>query len=136
MDASQQKIGKAFRLALNKLPAFLLALALFLAGLAIMLAVLYLAAKQFTPDPLAAVYDWLKSYTAVDLIKLAVVLVGLHLLGKAGEVWKYLSYAASFHRLVSRVIISAIVPSILAIPVKLYLWTLDRYYLWQGRIKA
>jgi len=135
LEAAHQKFGKAFRLALNNLPAFLGALALFLIGLAILLAVICVVAKQFTPDPIAALLDWLKSYTALDLIKLGLIALAVYLLGKLGDAFKYLRYFANIRSAIVKILVQASIAIIFAIPLKIYLWTLDKYYLLQGRVK-
>jgi NTE family protein len=134
LDVAEQKIGKAFRLALSKLHWFVVALLGFGVGIAAFLFVIYWIAQQFVPDPVQALLDWLNSFTALDLIKIVVITLLLHYLGKLGKVVKYLSYVGNIHRFVARLLAQAVLPALLAIPIKIYLLTMDNYFLLQGRI--
>ena len=131
LDVAEQKIGKVLRLGFSL--NMILSMLAFMVGVLAYLAAVCFALEYIKPGIFAEILNWLKTTTLLDLIcALLIVALGIifEKIGKAFKLFKYLRYPYKF---VISLVIRFILPALVAIPVKIYLLTLDKYYVRQGK---
>ncbi|MFO7602779.1 MAG: patatin-like phospholipase family protein [Gammaproteobacteria bacterium] len=132
LDVAEQKFAKALRLGIS--PAMLFSLSAFMLGLGVYLAAIYFVLYLINPDVVVDTLTWMQTTTVADLgvmIGIALLVYALERLGKA---FKLLRYLRQPYTLVVMLLLRFILPALWAIPIKLYLVTLDKYFLRQGRL--
>lgn len=144
LELARHRMGKPF-LRLIKVFGFAYAIGLLgvcavaLGLLAAYLWLLWFAVELFYPDwlPMLVYTNLAKTFTFMDVLKLAGGVLAMLLIDwfskPAGKVFRALRYLRPA-RLLTSVLTRFVLPLLGAVPVYIYLCTVDRYYLRQGRV--
>lgn len=131
LDVAEQKFLKPYRMGMT--PALAQATAIFSGSLLGMFLVLWGVAALFVDNPLSGLWTYLESVNVIDIAKLLLIVGLLALLGRFGKAIKALSKLTHFNQMAIRVAFEALVPALAAIPVKVYLLTIDKYFVRSGK---
>ena len=136
LDVAEQKIGKVLRLGLTL--GFIVSMLAFLLGIAAYAGAIYYSVEYIKPGFFAELFNsiasWLQSTTALELICIILAVVLGYIFEKLGKAFKYLKYIRYPYKFVIGMVIRILLPALVAIPVKIYLQTLDKYYVRQGKL--
>ena len=129
LEVAEQKYFKPYHLGFTQ--ELTTATTIFSASMIIMLAILWVITTHAIGNPI----DLLKEVNGLTILGLVLIFVIINLLGRLGTVISTLSIATRFHQLMLKVIVEVALPVLATLPVKVYLLTIDKYFLQTGEIK-
>jgi NTE family protein len=132
LDVAEQKLGKVLRLGFSL--DMLFSLAVFLVLIAAYVGAIYFIIEYFRPGFFVGIWDWLKAVTFLEVVIAILLAAAGYFLEWLGKVFKVLRYFRKPYQIVVGLLIRFILPALGAIPVRIYLATLDKYYVRQGRL--
>ena len=133
LSVAEQKFGKSLRLGISL--DIILAILAFIIGITSYLAAIYFAIEYINPELFSNVVTWLQNTTVMELIYMLLIIALGYCFEKIGKAFKLLKYFRQPYRLISTAILRLAFPALSAIPIKIYLATLDKYYVRQGKLK-